>query len=208
MNVLKLVEDVLNIYTQLSNLWIVTHKKLLNQRAIQVRDIEINSDIYNYILEYRDFITQNYDKIQQLKYFKKIRCRVKNPNSIESKITGYISTSKHEYGKIQFNKCFNDIFGLRCVSNTHFDLNIIKELIKNSKYSKNVKVVDGSHPDYGYKAIHLYFTLSNFTFRWELQLWNTEDEKNNIEMHNKYKQHYITLENEYNTEEKKKLKRS
>ena len=37
---------------------------------------------------------------------------------------------------------------------------------------------------------------NNFNFQWELQIWNKEDEMNNINSHEKYKQDYIKWEKE------------
>ena len=57
----------------------------------------------------------------------------------------------------------------------------IMQLI-NTKY-KNLKCIDSSKKD-------------NFTFQWELQVWNKVDEINNIRSHEKYKQDYVRWENE------------
>ena len=46
-----------------------------------------------------------------------------------------------------------------------------------------------------YKATHIYFKENNFTFQWELQIWNECDEINNIRSHEKYKQDYVIWEN-------------
>ena len=37
---------------------------------------------------------------------------------------------------------------------------------------------------------------NNFNCQWELQIWNKEDEMNNINSHEKYKQDYIKWEKE------------
>lgn len=40
----------------------------------------------------------------------------------------------------------------------------------------------------------VYFKEDNFSFQWELQVWNKEDEENNINSHKKYKQDYTKWE--------------
>jgi hypothetical protein len=46
-----------------------------------------------------------------------------------------------------------------------------------------------------YIATHVYFKKDNFSFPWELQIWNKKDEEENILSHKMYKQHYIKWEN-------------
>lgn len=111
-------------------------------------------------------------------------------NSIEFKIENYIKN--HEDGKIPINKCFNDLFGIRIICNEELSFDKIVKLI-NNKYS-NLKCIDSSKNEY--KATHIYFKKDNFTFQWELQVWNKTDEIRNINSHEKYKQDYIKWENE------------
>ena len=68
----------------------------------------------------------------------------------------------------------------------------IKEFI-NQKYNK-LKCIYSLRQEY--KATHIYFKQDNFNFQWELQVWNKENEINNITSHEKYKQDYIKWEKE------------
>ena len=71
--------------------------------------------------------------------------------------------------------------------------NSIEYKIKN--YIENhEKCIKSYRKDY--KATHIYFRQGNFNFQWELQIWNKEDEINNINSHEKYKQDYIKWEKE------------
>lgn len=89
------------------------------------------------------------------------------------------------------NKCLNDIIGFRLIFKRDEDFKKIISYIKN-KYS-NIKCIDSSKNKY--IAVHLYFTNdNNYLFRWELQLWNSSDEYNNKESHEKYKQEYTNYE--------------
>ena len=47
-----------------------------------------------------------------------------------------------------------------------------------------------------YRATHIYFKQDNYNFQWELQVWNKNNELNNIKSHNKYKQDYVKWEEE------------
>ncbi len=119
-----------------------------------------------------------------------MNARVKNRNSIEYKIKNYIEN--HENGKITINKCLNDLFGIRIICKDQIDFSQINHLVKE-KYDK-LKCIDSSKIEY--KATHIYFKQSNFEFQWELQLWNEDDEINNIRSHEKYKQDYVRWEKE------------
>ncbi len=66
----------------------------------------------------------------------------------------------------------------------------IMKLVKE-KYN-NIKCISSIRGEY--KAIHLYFKEDNFSFPWELQIWNKCDESANILSHAKYKQQYVEWE--------------
>ena len=63
-----------------------------------------------------------------------------------------------------------------------------------------MKCIDSSKK--AYKATHIYFKQDNWNFQWELQIWNKENEINNINSHEKYKQGYVKWEKENNGGEK------
>lgn len=158
-------------------------------------DLSENEQMLNTIFNYREFINEN--NIQLLLDFKrfntknaKVNIRTKAKNSIEYKIKNYIEN--HENGKIPINKCLNDLFGIRIICAEKMGYAQITELIKYK--FKNLKCIDSSKQDY--KATHIYFRQGNFNFQWELQVWNREDEMNNINSHEKYKQDYIKWEKE------------
>ncbi len=160
-----------------------------------VTDLTENKEILNTVFRYREFINEN--NIQLLMDFKqfntenaKVNIRTKAKNSIEYKIKNYIEN--HENGKVPINKCLNDLFGIRIICAEKIDNELIQELVK-SKFH-NLKCIDSSKKDY--KATHIYFRQGKFSFQWELQIWNREDEINNLNSHEKYKQDYIKWEKE------------
>lgn len=169
---------------------------LINQKKKLVKDINKDDYILNTILDYRTYINENNIKlkigISQLNLKSEINTRVKSQNSIEYKINNYM-TVKHEYGKVPLNKCLNDLYGIRIIFDDKIEFKNIKKFI-NDKYSNKLKCYDASKGQY--KAIHIYFSKSNYSFQWELQIWNREDEINNLISHQQYKQDYTKWEKE------------
>lgn len=160
-----------------------------------VCDLLNNEMMLETIFNYREFINEN--NIQLLMDFKqfnseisKVNIRTKTKNSIEFKIKNY--NDNHENGKIPIEKCLNDLFGIRIICSQKLNYDEIVNFIKEKH--KKLKCIDSSKKDY--KATHIYFKQDNFNFQWELQIWNKEDEINNINSHEKYKQDYVKWEKE------------
>ena len=168
----------------------------LHQKNKLVKDIKDNNNILNAILNYRLFINEKHVDLKlafnQLHLRSEVNSRVKAQNSIEYKINNYMS-EKHEYGKVLLNKCFNDLYGIRII----FDKTIQFECIKNfveKKYNGKLKCYNASKGSY--VATHIYFKKDNYSFQWELQIWDKEHEKTNIISHEQYKQDYTKWEKE------------
>lgn len=66
-------------------------------------------------------------------------------------------------------------------------------MIEN-KYNGALKCYDASKD--GYVATHIYFKNGNYSFQWELQIWDKFHEKTNIISHEQYKQEYTKWEKE------------
>ena len=192
----KLIKFIQTEYIQFSKKWQNSdYYTKINLKNNLISDLAENEEILNAVFNYREFINEN--NIQLLMNFKqfntenaKVNIRTKAKNSIEYKIKNYIEN--HENGKVPINKCLNDLFGIRIICTEKIEKDQIAELIK-FKF-KNLKYIDSSKKDY--KATHIYFRQGNFNFQWELQIWNKEDEINNINSHEKYKQDYIKWEKE------------
>ena len=192
----NLIEFIQKEYLELTNKWenSVYYSKI-NWKNTLVCNMTENKELLDAVICYRDFINENI--IQLLMDFKqfntetaKVNIRAKAKNSIEYKIENYIKN--HENGEVPVNKCFNDLFGIRMICSEEMKKEQITGTI-NTKY-KNLKCIDSSKKDY--KATHIYFKKDNFTFPWELQVWNKVDEINNIKSHEKYKQDYVRWEKE------------
>ena len=195
-NLEKLINFIQNKYIKLNYKWKNSnYYTKVNLNSNQVSDLLNNETILNSIFNYRKFLNEN--NIQLVMDFKrfnneeqKVNTRVKTKNSIEFKIKNYIKN--HENGKVSINKCFNDIFGIRIICLEKLTYEQIAEFIQQNH--KDLKCINSSKQEY--KATHIYFKEDNYNFQWELQIWNKDDEENNMKSHEKYKQDYIRWENE------------
>ena len=190
-----LIQFIQTEYLDFTNKWRKSnYYSKINLKSTQVCEILENKKILNIIMDYREFINEN--NIQLMMDFKKnntnnskVNIRTKAKNSIEYKIENY--NKNHENGKVPINKCFNDLFGIRIICANKINYEEIENLIK-AKY-RELKCIKAYRKEY--KATHIYFKENNFTFQWELQIWNECDEINNIRSHEKYKQDYVIWEN-------------
>ncbi len=184
-------------YKRLSNKWKKSDLyEEINQKKKLVKDIEHDNNILTTILNYRLFINENHLDIKlefnRLNLKSEVNSRVKAQNSIEYKISNYM-TDKHNYGEIPLNKCFNDLYGIRIIFEENIDFNDIKKFVDN-KYNGKIKCYDASKGDY--VATHMYFKENNYSFQWELQIWDKKHYESNIISHENYKQGYTKWEEE------------
>ncbi len=192
----KLIKFIQTEYIEFNKKWQNSdYYTKINLKNNLILDLTENEEILNAVFNYREFINENNIKLlMDFKQFNtenaKVNIRTKAKNSIEYKIKNYIEN--HENGKVPINKCLNDLFGIRIICTKKIENEQIKQLVK-LKF-KHLKCIDSSKQDY--KATHIYFRQDNFNFQWELQIWNKEDEMNNINSHEKYKQDYIKWEKE------------
>lgn len=209
----ELINDIWLKYVEITKLWKTKDINLcFNLKKVSIKKVSNNSEMYKTIIDYRNFIFENFELIKQLKYLKEEQysanflCRTKNLNSIDAKLIGYIESEIHNYGEVPTIKCFNDLLGFRYIYHKDENITISNLLLIVEKLglSDNIKVIDSDKAD-GYKAIHIYFRYDNYSFPWELQFWNEINAQNNKDNHEKYKQKYVTREIEYKTEENKKI---
>ena len=191
-----LIDSIQSVYSKATRQWEYQGSNTINLKKCQVCDIDINGAIYKSIIKYVKFLNEQSADII-LKLPQECSCgiimtRVKAQNSIESKIHSY-NTPKHECGKIPLNKCFNDLFGIRIILTNSLRFDEISSFIAE-QYKNKYKCIDSSKLDY--KATHLYFKESNYSFPWELQIWNSCDKENNFASHKKHKQAYTDWEKE------------
>ena len=192
----KLISFIEQEYIEFNERWKASQLySEVNLRKNEVYQIEEDKDILNRIFDYRKFLNENnINLIINVRRFNTenvtVNIRTKTKNSIEYKIKNYIKN--HENGKVPINKCLNDLFGIRIICSENFTKNQIMNYIKEK--NRNLKCIDSSKGEY--KAIHVYFKKDNFSFPWELQIWNKCNEETNIISHEKYKQDYAKWEQE------------
>lgn len=192
----ELIIFIQDKYDEISKEWENNNEYMqLNMQKYQVKDMHNDDKILTYILNYRNFIneraTEIIDSIQTLDATNNVRCRVKTLNSIQYKIENY--EKNHENGKIPIRKCLNDLFGIRMISNTEINYEIIKEFI-DENFPK-LKCIHSKKEQYD--AVHIYFgNDNNKKFQWELQLWDKLHEESNYISHAKHKQGYTKWESE------------
>ncbi len=166
----------------------------VNLKKKTINDLAQTGELLPLVFAYRLFINQTINTfsfdLQNNDFGKcKINTRIKAQNSIEYKFKNY--KQNHENGNISINKCFNDIYGLRIILESYISHEKIRDWIKENHI--NLKCIDSSKNKY--IATHVYFKKDNFSFPWELQIWNKKDEEENILSHKMYKQDYIKWEN-------------
>lgn len=206
-----LIQEIWSVYVKISELWKTNYQGLqFNLRNTTIKKVYDNSEMCRTIIDYRNFVLENFELIKEIKYLKdeqyslNFECRIKNLNSIDQKLTGYVETDLHEHGEVATNKCFNDLLGMRYIypDSEKVTISQIEDIVSNLGLASNIKIIDSNKIE-GYKAIHVYFRLDNFSFPWELQFWNEIDEQSNKENHEIHKQKYKTREIEYKTEDNK-----
>lgn len=200
MDILEELEELIKFikikYKELDDQWKNSKYYIkINMKNNTVFDLTSNNEMLDMIFNYRELINAN--NVQLVLDFTKynsvnakVNTRVKNKNSVTYKIENYCKN--HENGNVPINKCINDLFGVRFISKENLTYEQISEYISN-KFS-DLKCINAIRQDY--KAIHIYFKKDNFSFPWELQIWNEENELSNIEAHEKYKQDYVRWEKE------------
>jgi hypothetical protein len=169
--------------------------KRINTKKILVCDVYENKALLKPILAYKSFLDKNipclwFSDLRGMGL--KVETRVKTQNSIESKIAEY--TKNKSEGKIPLKKCLNDIMGIRVIVDEIIFLLAYKGVLHRiEKENMGLKCINSSKNEY--VATHIYFkTEDNYSFQWELQMWNRTHEQINRDAHKRYKQKYTKWE--------------
>lgn len=193
------IERLIMLYDKIENyVCIDGHKLNLSKEKVKRISIENDKDFYfqflNEIFKYRERI-KDIISLNNIEFFNYNENRIKNINSIVSKLFQYIEV-KNEKGEVSINKCLNDLFGVR-ISVPLFRFKKMKKLVNeiNEHFDSQYKVYNASKQEY--KAIHFYIFKDNYTFRWEIQFWLKRHDAANRNSHAKYKQAYTSWEKTY-----------
>ena len=162
----------------------------INLKRKQVCDVMNDEQILKYILFYREllngFMPDMLSKMLSNPITQDLEMRVKNKNSVDYKLQNYLEN--HENGKVPLIKCVNDLMGLRMVVDDEIDEDELIEYISGKGY----KCINSSKGNY--RAVHIYIERDNYSFPWELQIWEKQFADGNLESHRAYKQDYTNWE--------------
>lgn len=178
----QLISEINRIHKEFSSAYFETGKI----KKVKLSKTIVNvpaSHVYHYRLVLHESINDYLMTADiQLRYF----YRVKTRESIDDKIGRYASR-ENQY---PVNNWLNDIFGVRIIlSNSEIE-EIMAELDEwqDELELKNWYLRDKE----GYRGLHVYFkNRNNFYFPWELQIWDEDDLKSNVENHEKFKRNFV-----------------
>lgn len=201
---MDIVDQIIRIICEyhkiFAGIWEQIRKEKVNYKKKQITDLINNDNLLAGIFQYRSLLNINILKLTELFCALenlhacncRINTRVKTYNSIVQKIKIYLVGDLR--GKVAIKKCLNDLYGIRIILSNDMEFDTIIDHINET--FPELKCLNASKN--GYKAVHVYFSESNFELPWELQIWNASDESKNIELHKTYKQGYTEWENDYN----------
>ena len=180
---------------------------LFNQKKYKVAHIQKKPEIMDSIRGYVEFLNER-GIVNTFEYSEigfTVTSRVKNVNSINEKLEEYCN-HRDERGEVQINKCFNDLFGIRVT----IDCDKLQFVDIRKRFEDRGFVIEEKkekHRSLGhvYRATHIYFKYENeeyknVAFRWELQIWKSQNEKTNQESHKNHRYKYKEWESELSSE--------
>lgn len=114
--------------------------------------------------------------------------RIKNDDSILLKLH---RKRFEDGGKFPLNKYLNDLLGFRIIDEgLNLKVNQIKDYLNSLKEQK-WRIMHKYRKNGEYKGYHIYFMGPNSrSFPIELQLWDVENERDNLTSHEQYKKSY------------------
>lgn len=167
-------------------------KKTCIDKIFDIEKMEIDACFLKTILLFEKIVKKDKEIHVKKEVFElDIGSRIKNRKSIQLKLYRY--HAKEGRGKYPINKCLNDLLGYRLIIHSNNTLEDISKgiqfYVKNNYDLIKVKIQNASKQ--GYKALHIYFKISNQCFPCELQIWLSSDRVSNEKSHKKYKQEYL-----------------
>lgn len=111
--------------------------------------------------------------------------RVKSQKTTYDKIRQY-SYREKSLGGISVNKSLNDLVGFRIIlADIEKNLDGIRDLLTLKCDDKKLfRFIDRDVG--GYHAIHCYFKINNYSFPWELQIWDSANKADNFFAHEEH----------------------
>lgn len=115
-----------------------------------------------------------------------LRTRIKSGDSIHLKLRQYLNRTYNHRGDFYISKTLNDLFGFRIILPNLNENKLEINALLNRFVAKNIIKKFYNKNDRNYRAIHCYFQGYNKWFPWELQIWDSMDECDNIQEHLKH----------------------
>ena len=195
----KLIRELKEKHTEICDRWSKHTEPPFNLDKTYPADIieeNSNKEFLEYIFQYREFLATNMTDYSISLLSRNLEYRIKTKNSIEEKLAKYKekkSIETNSKGKFPLKKCLNDLYGARYFfEGKGLPLEEIEKHLKST--FPDFKIKDASNGEY--KAVHVYFQKDNFSFPWELQVWNQKDAALNKKSHKEHKQDYTKWEKE------------
>jgi hypothetical protein len=145
--------------------------------------------MYDFIPNYLDELKSNeaiYENLFKIPEEINFRFRPKSIDTVYKKVQHYVDKSRFSsqvHGTLFVSKSLNDLFGGRMIiPNINLKNDEIVEELESLKASKIVSRYYHRNDGF-YKAYHCYFQKDNRYMPWELQIWDTLDEKQNYDEH-------------------------
>ena len=187
---LKLINDIEEEYLNFSEFFYETNDDIDISKIKNLNTYSVGHAVKDdYFME--ELIPKyhsNIEKFEVNSYFleyhgkSKFRCRAKLLNSVYTKLEHYHYLERNK-GAFYIRKSLNDMWGARIIlKDLNNNIDGLKEMLDNLKY-RNVISRFYLKNKQGYKATHCYFQTNNRYFPWELQIWDSLDEKNNVVSH-------------------------
>jgi hypothetical protein len=199
----KIIEVMSQFHSIHTGKWLsqqsgVTHYNLKKTRVCDVINKSeeglflIDESFFNYIIGYKNKLIHLYaDIINEIhkSYKCNIKGRVKNEDSILNKLQ---KKRTEENGKFSINKVLNDLLGFRMIDN-NYEHNVKKLIVylDELKEKEGIRITHKERVNGDYRGYHIYFMGKDSKFfPLELQLWDIDNEKINLDSHESYKKDY------------------
>lgn len=180
-----IVSSIHHMYTEFNQL-IDTDSSFtgFNTKRVTVKQLLTSETRTHYLFAYRLALMHS-DKLRhQRQLFAKvhspmIRTRIKLAESISAKLAWY----QHRPADFPVSKSIIDLFGARLIipDARRYE----QELVDYFTQQPDNGIKRGYiRNEGGYHAVHLYMQDSNQQMPWEIQIWDTDDEQENITAHN------------------------
>lgn len=192
------IEDVQREYDRTTALWKILAESQaigpVNLRKVRVKHFPDTPGLREQTLLYRDFVSNNLDVDSIVSSDTEgfdVAYRIKTEDSLFDKIDRYIA-DPNLHGNTPLNRFLNDLCGVRAVSN--FDMGTEELIARMSEQYPDMKILNSTKVWNGntiYVAVHIYFSESNISFPWELQVWSQKNAPMNFASHRAHKERYV-----------------